>query len=224
MIRRHFMALRLSLVAADWASATAVFLLVSRARFGDGEWMGIWLRYGLDIRVVAALFGLAWVAALWYQGLYRLRSRWQLPSEALDIIRATVVVAALTLSMLFIAKQQDVSRLLLVILFVAQPLVTLAIRTLIRRWFSRWRERGGHPQYMLVVGTGSLARNFADRVESRAGLGIVVIGHLAVPGETVIDLARPVLGSIEEIGQIFHTRVVDEVAACLEPAFLSYLD
>jgi exopolysaccharide biosynthesis polyprenyl glycosylphosphotransferase len=77
---------------------------------------------------------------------------------------------------------------------------------------------------MLVVGTGRLARDFADRVESRAGLGILVIGYLAVPGEPPGDLVRPVLGSIDEIEQVFHTNVVDEVAVCLEPAFLRYLD
>jgi exopolysaccharide biosynthesis polyprenyl glycosylphosphotransferase len=75
-----------------------------------------------------------------------------------------------------------------------------------------------------VVGTGRLARDFADRVESQTGLGIKVIGHLAIPGETPGDLARPVLGSIEEIEQVFHTRVVDEVAVCLEAATLRYLD
>jgi exopolysaccharide biosynthesis polyprenyl glycosylphosphotransferase len=77
---------------------------------------------------------------------------------------------------------------------------------------------------MLVVGTGRLARDFADRVEGRAGLGIRVIGHLAVPGETPGDLARPVLGSIDEIGQVFHTRVVDEVAVCLEAGTRDLLD
>jgi len=224
VIRRHLMALRLGLLAADWASATAVLLLASRLRFGDGEWLQIWRRIGLDIRVVAAIFGLAWVAALWYRGLYRLRSRWQLQSEALDILRATVLVAAFTLSVLFVFKQVDVSRLFLVILFVAQPLVTLAIRAALRAWFSRLRERGRNRQYMLVVGTGNLARDFAHRVESRAGLGIVVIGHLAVPGETPGHLGRPVLGTIEEIEQVFHEQVVDEVAVCLEPAFLRYLD
>jgi hypothetical protein len=61
------MALRLSLMAADGASATAVFLLASLVRFGEAEWMEIWQRNGRDIRFVAALFGLAWVAALWYQ-------------------------------------------------------------------------------------------------------------------------------------------------------------
>jgi exopolysaccharide biosynthesis polyprenyl glycosylphosphotransferase len=224
VIRRHLMALRLGMLAADWASASAVFLLTSLVRFGDGEWLEFWRRLGLDIRIVAALFGLAWVAALWSRGLYELRGRWRLQSEVLDILRATVVVAAVALSVLFVFKQENVSRLFLAILFVAQPLVTLVIRAILRAWFTRLRERGHNPQYMLVVGTGRLACAFADRVEGRAGLGIVVIGHLAVPGETPGDLARPVLGTIDEIGQVFHERVVDEVAVCLEPPFLRYLD
>jgi len=77
---------------------------------------------------------------------------------------------------------------------------------------------------MLVVGTGRLARDFADRVESRTGLGIRVIGHLSVPGEVPGDLPRPVLGSIDEIERVFHANVVDEVAVCLEASALRYLD
>jgi len=218
------MALRLGLMAADWASATAVFLLASIARFGGGEWMDIWQRLGLDIRVVAALFGLAWVAALWFRGLYQLRTRWRLQSEALDILRATILVAALTLSALFVLKLDDVSRLFLVILFVAEPLVTFASRAALRAAFTELRSRGRNTHTMLVVGTGRLARDFAERVEGRAGLGIRVIGHLTVPGETPGDLGRPILGSIDEIAQVFHTRVVDEVAVCLEAAALGYLD
>jgi exopolysaccharide biosynthesis polyprenyl glycosylphosphotransferase len=218
------MALRLGLIAADGASATAVFLVASLARYGDGDWLGIWRGFGLDIRGVAVVFGLAWVAALWYRGLYQLRTRWQLQSEALDILRATILVAAFSLSALFVFKQENVSRLLLVILFTAQPLVTLAIRAALRAWFTGMRVRGHNTRSMLVVGTGQLARDFADRVESRAALGIVVIGHLAVPGETPSDLARPVLGSIDEIEQVLHAHVVDEVAVCLEAAALRYLD
>jgi len=90
-------------------------------------------------------------------------------------------------------------------------------------WFARLRERGHDTHNMLMVGTGRLARDFADRVDGRAGLGIRVIGHLAVPGETPGVLARPVLGSIDEIEQVFHAHVIDEVAVCLEPAALRYL-
>jgi exopolysaccharide biosynthesis polyprenyl glycosylphosphotransferase len=224
MIRRHLMALRLALMIGDGITAVLVFLLVSRVRFGDGEWMEIWQRLGIDIRVAAILFGGAWVAALWYRGLYQLRTRWRLQSEALDILRATIPVVTLTLSALFVFKQENVSRLFLVILFTAQSLVTLAIRAALLAWFAVLRERGHNTHNMLVVGTGRLARDFADAVESRTGLGIRVIGHLAVPGETPGNLVRPVLGSIDEIEQVFHSRVVDEVAVCLEPASLRYRD
>jgi exopolysaccharide biosynthesis polyprenyl glycosylphosphotransferase len=224
MIRRHLLALRLALMLGDGLTAVLVFLLVSRVRFGDGEWMEIWQRLGIDIRVAAILFGGAWVAALWYRGLYQLRTRWRLQSEALDILRATIPVVTLTLSALFVFKQENVSRLFLVILFTAQSLVTLAIRAALWAWFTLLRERSHNTHNMLVVGTGRLARDFADAVESRTGLGIRVIGHLAVPGETPGNLVRPVLGSIDEIEQVFHSRVVDEVAVCLEPASLRYRD
>jgi len=211
-------------MAADALSAATVFLLVSIARFGDGEWMQIWQGLGLDIRLVAALFGIAWVVALWYRGMYHLRTRWRLVSEALEILRATILVAAFSLSALFIFHGEGVSRLFLVILFTVQPLVTLALRGLLRAGFTLLRARGYNTHAMVVVGTGYLAREFADRVEGRAGLGIRVIGHLALPGEAPGELDRPVLGSIDDIERVFHTHVVDEVAICLEPEYLRYLD
>ena len=183
MIRRHLMVLRLALMVADGAAATAVFALVSLVRFGDGKVAELWAGLGIDVRFAAVLFGLGWVLALWYMGLYRLRVRWRLLTEAQDIAMATLLVLAVTLSTLFLLKQQDVSRLFLLLLFIAQPLVTLAGRTYLRYGFSALRRRGFNTRFMLVVGTGTLAQDFADRVEARPGLGIRVVGHLSVPGE-----------------------------------------
>jgi exopolysaccharide biosynthesis polyprenyl glycosylphosphotransferase len=218
------MALRLGLMAADGVIATAVFLAVSVVRFGDGEWLEIWRRLGMDIRVVAVLFGLAWVAALWVNGLYHLRTRWQFRSEVMDVLRANLLVSALTLAFLFLFKQDAVSRLFLVILFTVMPVVTLAERALLRAWFTRLRAGGRNTHYMLVVGTGQLARDFADRIEARAGLGIEIVGHLTVPGGTSWVRDRPILGTVDDIDRVFHERVVDEVAVCLEPNALRYLD
>ena len=211
-------------MVADAATAAIVFLAVSVVRFGDGEWMEIWNRIGIDIRQVAILFGLTWMSALWLVGLYRLRTRWQFRSEAKDILRATILVAALTLSSLFIFKEGNVSRLFLVILFLVQPLVTLSMRAVMRIGLTRLRETGRNTHFMLVVGTGRLAREFADKVEDRGGLGIRVIGHLSVPDGTTVALRRPILGSVDDIDRVFHDQVVDEVAVCLEPNTLHYLD
>jgi exopolysaccharide biosynthesis polyprenyl glycosylphosphotransferase len=218
------MPLRVALMVGDGLTAAAVFLLISFVRFGDGAWMTFWSRTGIDIRVAAILFGVGWVLALWYHGLYRLRVRWQLRTEAKDIVRSTIAVAAITLALLFITHQDDVSRLFLLALFIVQPLVTFAERWVLRLAFSEARKRGFNTRYMLVVGTGRLAQDFADRVEARHGLGIQVIGHLSVPGEVQHVTTRPILGTLDEIEDVFHSNVVDEVAACLPPESASYLE
>jgi len=112
----------------------------------------------------------------------------------------------------------------LLILFTVQPLVTLAMRAAMPALATGLRARGRNIHCMLVVGTGRLARDFADKVEDRAGLGIRVIGHLSVPDGTVVELRRPVLGTIDEIHRMFHELVVDEGAVCLEPNTLQYLE
>ena len=217
------MALRFGLMTADGASATVVFLLVSRVRFGDGQWLGIWQGLGIDIRLAAILFGVAWVVALWYRGLYRLRARWRLQTEALDILRATILVAAFALSALFVLKLVDVSRLFLLTLFLVQPLVAFAGRATLRAGFGWLRRNGYNARFMLIVGTGKLAQDFADLVETRVVLGIRVIGHLSVPGEHPV-VTRPVVGTADDMSTIFHSDTVDEVAVCLEPGFGAYLE
>ncbi len=218
------MTLRLALMLGDGITAAVVFLAISFARFGNDAWMAFWTRTGIDIRIAAIVFGFGWVVTLWYHGLYRLRVRWQLRTEAKDIARSTVLYAAITLASLFVIHRDDVSRLFLLAIFIAQPIVTFVERSILRVAFSYLRERGYNTRFMLLVGTGQLAQDFADLVEARAGLGIRVIGHLSVPGEEKPLVTRPILGSIDAIEQIFHSRIVDEVAACLPRDLAGYLE
>jgi len=218
------MTLRLALMLGDGVTAGLVFLVTSFIRFGDGAWSEFWTRTGIDIRLAAILFGIGWVAVLWYHGLYRLRARWRLRTEAREIARSTILIAAITLSVLFLSHEDNLSRLFLLTLFVVQPLVTFAVRGILRVTFSELRRRGYNTRYMLVVGTGRLAQDFADLVEARAGLGLRVIGHMSVPGEEQSLVTRPILGTIEAIQEIFHTNIVDEVAACLPPESAGYLE
>jgi exopolysaccharide biosynthesis polyprenyl glycosylphosphotransferase len=225
MIRRHMMALRIGLMLGDGVTAILVFLGVSVIRFRDGAAAAdLWNTLGVDIRVAALIFAATWVTVLWMSGLYRVSVRWRAWTEVRDIARATVVVGALTLSFLFLVKQVDVSRLFLILLFVAQPTITLLGRVALRAVFESSRARGNDPRYMLVAGAGQLAQDFADRVESHPGLGLQIIGHLAAPEERERTVTRPILGSIDEIEEVLHSRVVDEVAVCLPPVAFRYLE
>ena len=218
------MALRVALMLGDGISAVLVFLGVSFLRFRDGDPTALWREVGIDIRLAALLFALTWVGALWTMGLYRLSVRWRLWTEIRDIARTALLVVALTLSALFIFKQEDVSRLFLAFLFIAQPAVTLAGRILLRYGFEAIRRQGHDARFMLIAGTGRLAQEFADRVESHPGLGIQIIGHLSASGEKRSVVSRPILGSVEDIEDILHSQVVDEVAVCLPPTAAHYLE
>ena len=225
MTRRHMMTLTIMLMLADFVAAAVVFLVVSLIRFRvdpNAAWSA-----GLDVLPAALLFAFAWTTVFFVLGLYRLQVRWSLLAEARDLIRGTLVVVATTLSLLFVVNQADVSRLLLALLFIVQPVVVLTGRALLRRWFEGRRRAGRDTSYMLVVGMGTLAQEFADRVESHHALGMRVIGHLRVPGEddvTPLAVNRPILGRIEDINRVFRDHVVDEVAICLPPSATEFLD
>ena len=215
MIRRHITLLRLALMAADALSGMALFASVASLRFGDRGWDQIWNAVGLHPVLVAFLYGLAWVAALWTQGLYSLRAFLSVRQELVDILRAMAILALGVLSALFILRLPDVSRLFLVLLFAAQPVLTLGSRLLLRLFFASIRARGLNARYMLIVGTGPEADAFADRVERHKELGLRVVGHLTAPEEGPPSVRRTILGGIDKIEEILHGGVVDEVAICL---------
>lgn len=213
------MALRIGLMVADGLIAVGVFMAVAVLRFrNDGNVASLWRALHVEPIVAAVLFAVVWVVVLWASGLYRLDVRWNASTEIRDLARATLVVVAITLSALFLLKQTDVSRLFLTMLFVFQPSVTLASRLLLRAAFNWNRARGRDPRYMLVVGVGQLAQDFADRVETHAGLGVRIVGHLSAPQEPEPVVTRPVLGSVDRLHDVFRDQVVDEVAVCLPPA------
>ncbi|HET6819256.1 MAG TPA: sugar transferase [Candidatus Limnocylindria bacterium] len=224
MIRRHLMALRIGLMAADAAIAAAVFLVVAQVRYLDGTASALWRALALEPTVTAFVFAATWVVVLWSTGLYRLAPRLQILTEVRDIVRATLIVTALVLSTLFLTKQTEVSRLFLVLLFIAEPTVTLAGRLAVRAAFEALRRGGHNARFMVIAGTGQLAQDFADELEQHPGLGIQVIGHLAAPGEPPAVVTRPVLGSIDAIDEILHTQVVDELGVCLPEAAAHYLE
>jgi len=224
MIRRHLTALRLGLLGADALSAIGLFVALSWFRFGS-DWADQWRRIGVDPIALAAIWAGVWVSALWLMDLYRLRARWSIRSEARAVLQAAMLIAVATFSALFLFKLPDVSRLFLLALFAAQTVVTFGIRLTIRAILSVLRDHGYNTRYILVIGTGPAARRFADRIERRRALGLRVIGHLALePGGPQTTGRRPVLGLVDEVEDIIHSRVVDEIAICLPSEHVALIE
>jgi exopolysaccharide biosynthesis polyprenyl glycosylphosphotransferase len=226
MIRRYITALRLLFIAADALSAVGLFAVVSMFRFGTTDWLGVWAAVGVDGRFLAAAYGLAWVVATWLLGLYRLRVRWSIRSELIDLVRADILVAVATFTVLFLFKLPNVSRLFLIELFVAQIGLSVAVRVAVRLAFGWARLHGRNTRWVLVVGCGPAAEAFADRLERHVELGLRVVGHLALEDELTgsESPSRPVLGSADDIAAVLHDQVIDEVAICFPMASLRLVE
>jgi exopolysaccharide biosynthesis polyprenyl glycosylphosphotransferase len=216
MLRRHHFWFRTALMLADAVIAAGLLVMVSWLRFGQ-EWLTIWESLLPQPAVVLLIYAGGWVLALTSVGLYRPRARWSLRSEAADIVRATIVMTLATLSVLFLFKLPDVSRLFLLFLFPAQAAVTIVERALLRKTLERWRVRGRNTRFVLILGAGPRGQAFAAKIEAHRELGLTVMGFLdADPAYRVAaeDQAR-VLGSLDDLETILHTGVVDEVVICL---------
>lgn len=219
MIRRHTAALHLALVLTDAVLAVALFIGLSVVRFGPDRWRETWVAAGVDGILAATAYALILVTLLWIRGLYRLRVRWSPRREAVDILFAIMILAVVVFTALFILKLPDVSRLFLLVLFPAQAILTITVRTAIRLVFLHSRTRGYNLRYLLIVGANAGAADFADAVARHRELGLQPIGHLASPHDRANGAERhtrrPILGNISDIEDILHGSVVDEIAICL---------
>ena len=217
MIRRHATTFRLALMAGDALGAFILFCILSMIRFGPG-WRERWDAIGPDAFVVAAVFAAIWVTTLWLANLYRMRARWSIRSELVDVLRSALIVAVLVFGLLFAFKLPNVSRLFLIQLFVAEAVVTLVGRTLLRLGFRLLRRRGGSARFLLVVGDGPAARDFAARIRRHRELGLRIVGFIATESGTMrhVGPLGDRLGFTDDVPDILHSRVIDEVAICLE--------
>jgi exopolysaccharide biosynthesis polyprenyl glycosylphosphotransferase len=214
VVRRHTTALRAALMAGDFAGAVALFVVLSVARYGEA-WQEAWARLGGNPWLAATAFASGWVVLVWFGGLYRVRARWSLRTEAVGLLRATAVLLLATITLLFVIKISDASRLLIGVLFVALAASAIVSRVALRAMFAWLRRRGYMTRNMLVLGANAAGQEFADRIERHPDLGIRVIGHLAAPDGAAQGLTRPVIGRLEQIESVLHNQVVDEVAVCL---------
>jgi exopolysaccharide biosynthesis polyprenyl glycosylphosphotransferase len=214
MIRRHAAGFRALLIAADALLAVVLLVGLSYWRFG-ADWAIQWRKIVPMPEALLLAYAIGWVIALAMNGLYRPRARWSIRREILDVLRATIAFAIATLSVLFVFKMPDVSRLFLLVLFPVQAAATVGGRVVLRLALERQRRRGRNQRYVLMLGTGPRAQAFARKVEEHSELGLQIRGFLDDSAAFDLPNGWHYLGKLERLEHILHTEVIDEVAICL---------
>jgi exopolysaccharide biosynthesis polyprenyl glycosylphosphotransferase len=223
MIRRHYFWFRALLMTADAVVAAALLIGLSIWRLRP-DWAASWTQIAPEPAVFAVAYALTWVGVLTSVGLYRPRARWSLRSETRDVVRATVAMALITLSVLFLFHLPDVSRLVLLVLFPAQAVAAIALRGGLRLVLERMRRQGRNLRNVLVLGAGLRGQAFAEKLESHHELGLRVIGFLDAGPDDEWGSRWPLLGSLDDLERVLHSRVVDEVVICLPFALWDRID
>ena len=177
MIRRHAFGFRLGLMLADGLLAAALLVGLSIWRFG-ADWAYLWRLVIPEPTVFLVVYAIGWVVALTMNGLYRPRARWSLRSEATDVLRATGLMALATLSVLFLFKLPDVSRLFLLVLFPVQAVATIVVAGRPAMDAGATPAAGRNLRYVLDPRRGAAGQAFAAKLESHRELGLRVIGFL----------------------------------------------
>ena len=223
MIRRYGSGLRALLMVTDGVLAALTMVATSAIRFG-ADWDVHWRGIIPDPVSFLVLYAILWMGILTFRGLYQLRPRWSIRGEATDLLRASVLMAAIVLGILFWTRLPDVSRSFLLLLFPAQYAVTLGTRVVLRLAAERVRARGMNQRFLVVVGAGPRGQAFAAKLEAHRALGLRVAGFVDEDSDYELPPRWPYLGTPDDLERILHERIVDEVAICLPLSQWSLVD
>ncbi|MGH2477890.1 MAG: nucleoside-diphosphate sugar epimerase/dehydratase, partial [Candidatus Limnocylindrales bacterium] len=165
-------ALRFALTTADVASSIILFIALSAIILG-ADWRTKWeISTGSDAVIPALAYALGWVSASWLVGLYRLRASWTLGGQVREVLRLGAIVASSTIIVIFALNLDEVSRPLMVSLFIGQMAITFISRMVIRAVFGWLRVRGYNTRQLLVLGTGETAASFARLIGRHDEIGL----------------------------------------------------
>lgn len=149
---------------------------------------------------------------------YTPKRRKRFSFEVLKIIQVHAFSLLMLLSVLFILKELDVSRSYLLLFLVNNILFISFYRYMIKIALKRVRQKGYNKQFILILGAGSLGRQFYTKLKQHPELGYEVVGFLddfQEKHEMPYHNFKPVLGKIEELEPILNKLIVDEVIIAL---------
>ncbi len=133
--------------------------------------------------------------------------------EGWKILQANAVGGLAFMAALFIVKQQDVSRMLLIVFLILNVTLTFLERNLVRLALMKARSVGLNQRYILLVGYSHAAEAYIDRIARNPQWGYNVLGILddTVPSGTKYKDVE-VLGEIDGLSDLLKNHTPDEIA------------
>lgn len=154
------------------------------------------------------IFGLIWVLVLLLFSVYDGRKNLRVVDEFASLTTGTIMAAVTSSGALYLSFR-DVSRLLF-ILFVLLAYSYLLSWRLLYRSLRRWHGFPTPKRNMLIVGAGTIGREFRRMIEQHDEFGISFIGYV----DDVEDNDK-VIGYLSDARKIVAEKSIDDVVFAL---------
>ncbi|KOS66619.1 UDP-phosphate glucose phosphotransferase [Lysinibacillus contaminans] len=159
------------------------------------------------------VYSVAFLAIGFLIGLYVPKRKMKFAQEISKIVQVQIYSMFVLLSVLFIAKTIDISRMFIVIYLLAGFLIIVTYRFLVKFFLRAMRKKGFNQQFVLILGAGSIGKRYIENLENHPEYGLSVIGFL--DDFKKINSKQKILGRIEELPTILENKIIDEVVIAL---------
>ena len=223
------------LVVFDGLLAGALFMLAFWLRHPEKSFLtwtqwqmaswNVWLPTGFQAHYAPYLSVLYFVPLIqiltfWYQGLYRVRGEFSFSEDFVNLFKA-ISIGALLVTMLaffyrggFAYAAFSYSRVIFILFFLLNLMVSLGYRSGLRSLQTFYRRRHLNVIPILIVGSNSVAEMCVNEIAHDPKLGRRVVGFITPDGRSPKNRAFqdwPTLGRYDEMHRFIRLYAIGEV-------------
>ena len=213
MIKSHQRFLNATMVILDLLVLCASFILAWVVRFEINVFSTKGLHIDIRTFLIPALGVIPVYLLVYYVlKLYDPQRNKRISNEIEGIVKANFIGLLIFLSILFVWKLIDYSRLGLIIFAFFNTAFSILIRTSIRFVLREAREKGYNTKHVLVIGAGDFAISFVEKISNHKYLGYNIIGYLDDEEKIGNEIRGiKVLGKVDDLSTIISKENLDEI-------------
>lgn len=151
-----------------------------------------------------------------FYGLYKPQRNQRFYNEFVQIVKAHILAMIGILSILFIQKEIDYSRWLLVVYSIVYIFVMTLERWSIRQTLRWLRRKGFNLKHILIVGANEIGFEFAKKIKSNPQLGYNLIGFIDAYRKGRVLKDSRVIYKVKDFEKALIENTIDEVIIALE--------
>jgi len=218
MLKKHSKFFESLLLLMDWASLSVSWALSYYLRFYSGiipVYKGI---PPFKIYLTLLLFMIPlWSVVFKTFGLYRPRRVSTRFSEVIDIGKASTFATLIFISLTFLFRQYEFSRLTFFYFWLIN-IVFLSLTRIVFREFLRFlRQKGYNQRYALIVGAEKMGQDLVTKLRKHPELGIQIAGFVTSDSNEIGNTIQgtKVLGKYSDVRELITNRGIDIIFVAL---------